>query len=106
MHRVTIGVISSIRLSGETDNHKETISWKKLRTATSNLPVYNIKAVSRLLGLLPVTLRAWERRYGLPNPIRGDQGYRLYSEHDLCTLRLAQEPDRFRAKHRPGGPLL
>lgn len=52
-----------------------------------NLPVYNIKAVSRLVGLLPVTLRAWERRYGLPSPRRGDQGYRLYSEQDLRTLR-------------------
>jgi DNA-binding transcriptional MerR regulator len=51
------------------------------------LPVYNIKAVSRLVGLLPVTLRAWERRYGLPAPSRGDQGYRLYSEHDLRVLR-------------------
>jgi MerR family transcriptional regulator, light-induced transcriptional regulator len=52
-----------------------------------HLPVYNIKAVSRLVGLLPVTLRAWERRYGLPNPERGDQGYRLYSEQDVRTLR-------------------
>jgi methanogenic corrinoid protein MtbC1 len=51
------------------------------------LPVYNIKAVSRLVGLLPVTVRAWERRYGLPAPSRGDQGYRLYSEHDLRVLR-------------------
>ena len=59
----------------ESNNHNE------------QLPVYNIKAVSRLVGLLPVTLRAWERRYGLPNPMRGDQGYRLYSEHDLRTLR-------------------
>lgn len=50
-------------------------------------PVYNIKAVSRLVGLLPVTLRAWERRYGLPQPRRGEQGYRLYSEYDLRTLR-------------------
>ncbi len=49
-------------------------------------PVYNIKAISRLAGLLPVTLRAWERRYGLPQPQRGDQGYRYYSEHDLRTL--------------------
>lgn len=53
----------------------------------TRLPVYNIKAVSRLLGLLPVTLRAWERRYGLPSPQRGNQGYRLYSEYDLRTLR-------------------
>jgi DNA-binding transcriptional MerR regulator len=50
-------------------------------------PVYNIKAVSQMVGLLPVTLRAWERRYGLPSPQRGDQGYRLYSEQDLDTLR-------------------
>ena len=52
-----------------------------------HLPVYNIKAVSRLVGLLPVTLRAWERRYGLPRPSRGEQGYRLYSEYDLKVLR-------------------
>lgn len=52
-----------------------------------HLPIYNIKAVSRLVGLLPVTLRAWERRYGLPRPGRGEQGYRLYSEYDVLTLR-------------------
>ncbi|MBE0698551.1 MAG: MerR family transcriptional regulator [Anaerolineaceae bacterium] len=51
-----------------------------------NLPIYNIKAVSRLVGLLPVTLRAWERRYGLPQPGRGDQGYRLYSDYDVRIL--------------------
>jgi len=49
-------------------------------------PIYNIKAISRLVGLLPVTLRAWERRYGLPKPSRGAQGYRYYSEYDLKTL--------------------
>jgi MerR family transcriptional regulator, light-induced transcriptional regulator len=52
-----------------------------------HLPIYNIKAVARLVGLLPVTLRAWERRYGMPHPGRGEQGYRLYSEHDVRTLR-------------------
>lgn len=57
------------------------------RTYDRHLPVYNIKAVSRQIGLLPVTLRAWERRYGLPTPSRGDQGYRLYSEYDVLTLR-------------------
>lgn len=50
-------------------------------------PIYNIKAISYMVGLRPVTLRAWERRYGLLNPIRGDQGYRMYSEYDLLTLR-------------------
>jgi DNA-binding transcriptional MerR regulator len=50
-------------------------------------PKYNVKAVSHLVGILPVTLRAWERRYGLPTPQRGVQGYRLYSEYDVRTLR-------------------
>jgi len=56
-------------------------------TRQSAVPVYNIKAISHLVGLLPVTLRAWERRYGLLHPSRGDQGYRLYTEYDLRTLR-------------------
>lgn len=60
---------------------------KQAEQSDYDLPVYNIKAVARLVGLLPVTLRAWERRYGLPSPRRGEQGYRLYSEHDLQTLR-------------------
>lgn len=51
------------------------------------LPIYNIKAVSAMLELLPVTIRAWERRYGLPNPERGKQGYRLYSAYDVRLLR-------------------
>lgn len=53
----------------------------------NRFPVYNIKAVSRLSGLPPFTLRAWERRYGLPRPIRGGQGYRLYTEQDVRTLK-------------------
>ena len=57
-------------------------------------PLYNIKAVSSMLDLLPVTLRAWERRYGIPNPQRGDQGYRLYSPYDVRLLRwLKQQND-------------
>lgn len=56
-------------------------------SARYNSPMYNIKVASRQTGLLPVTLRAWERRYSLLNPQRGEQGYRLYSEHDIQTLR-------------------
>jgi MerR family transcriptional regulator, light-induced transcriptional regulator len=52
-----------------------------------HIPVYNIKAVSRLIGLLPVTLRAWERRYGIPVPRRGNQGYRLYSDYEVRILK-------------------
>jgi DNA-binding transcriptional MerR regulator len=49
-------------------------------------PVYNIKAVANLTGILPVTIRAWERRYGLPSPHRADQGYRLYTDRDVREL--------------------
>jgi len=49
--------------------------------------IYNVKAAAQLTELSPVTLRAWERRYGLPSPKRSSQGYRLYSEYDLRTLR-------------------
>lgn len=50
-------------------------------------PTYNLKAVVRETGLKPDTLRAWERRYGVPAPQRTDSGHRLYSQHDIDTLR-------------------
>jgi len=52
----------------------------------SDEPMLNIKAVSQATGIDPVTLRAWERRYGVPSPERADQGYRLYSERDIAIL--------------------
>ena len=50
-------------------------------------PTYNLKAVVRETGLKPDTLRAWERRYGVPTPQRTDSGHRLYSQHDIDTLK-------------------
>jgi DNA-binding transcriptional MerR regulator len=38
-------------------------------------------------GLKPDTLRAWERRYGLPTPERSSGGHRLYSQHDVDTIK-------------------
>lgn len=48
---------------------------------------YNIKAVSRMLGIQPGTLRAWERRYQMIAPVRNDSGHRLYTEEHVETLR-------------------
>ena len=42
-------------------------------------PRYRIQAVSQMSGVPAPTLRAWERRYGVPKPDRTDKGYRLYS---------------------------
>jgi methanogenic corrinoid protein MtbC1 len=33
------------------------------------------------------TLRAWERRYGLPNPQRTSGGHRLYSQYDIEMIK-------------------
>ncbi len=50
-------------------------------------PKYRIKAVSQQTGVAPVTLRAWERRYGLLMPHRTHSNYRLYSDRDIALLR-------------------
>ncbi|ELQ19002.1 MerR family transcriptional regulator [Pseudomonas poae] len=45
-----------------------------------------IREVSRLTGVNPVTLRAWERRYALIQPTRTESGHRLYSRADIDTV--------------------
>ncbi len=50
-------------------------------------PTFNLKAVVRETGLKHDTLRAWERRYGLPNPRRTAGGHRLYTERDIEILK-------------------
>ena len=42
-----------------------------------------IREVSRSTGINAVTLRAWERRYGLIVPYRTPKGHRLYSPANL-----------------------
>ncbi|PVZ15947.1 MULTISPECIES: MerR family transcriptional regulator [unclassified Pseudomonas] len=45
-----------------------------------------IREVSRRTGVNPVTLRAWERRYGLVVPHRTPKGHRLYSAEHLARI--------------------
>lgn len=51
---------------------------------------YSLGVVSRLTGLSPHVLRAWERRYGAVEPMRTPGGTRRYRESDLARLRLLQ----------------
>lgn len=44
---------------------------------------YRIQTVAELTGVPAATLRAWERRYGVPAPMRTASAYRLYSEQDV-----------------------
>lgn len=50
-------------------------------------PIFNLKAVVQETGLKADTLRAWERRYGLPTPQRTESGHRLYSQTDIELLK-------------------
>lgn len=54
---------------------------------TNVTPIFNLKAVVQETGLKPDTLRAWERRYGLPEPKRTQSGHRLYTQRDIDTLK-------------------
>ena len=55
-------------------------------SAESEGPFFNLKAVLKQTGLKADTLRAWERRYGVPSPTRSGGGHRLYTQHDIEAL--------------------
>jgi DNA-binding transcriptional MerR regulator len=50
-------------------------------------PTFNLKVVLRETGLKADTLRAWERRHGLPRPARTAGGHRLYLQRDIDTIK-------------------
>ncbi|MFV8828410.1 MerR family transcriptional regulator [Alkalihalobacterium sp. APHAB7] len=54
---------------------------------TSKEGKYNIKAICQMLGIQPGTLRAWERRYKMIEPVRNQAGHRLYTEEHVAILR-------------------
>lgn len=52
---------------------------------------YRIHAVAELTGVPEATLRAWERRYAVPVPVRTPSGYRLYSPKDVEQVKRMRE---------------
>ena len=50
------------------------------------MSLYRIRTVSELTGVSSATLRAWERRYGVPAPSRTPSAYRLYSDEDVALI--------------------
>lgn len=53
----------------------------------SKNPAFNLKVVLQETKIAADTLRAWERRYGLPMPQRTAGGHRLYSQYDIETIK-------------------
>ncbi|PKH20939.1 helix-turn-helix-type transcriptional regulator [Enterobacterales bacterium CwR94] len=47
------------------------------------MAVYSIGEVAERCGINPITLRAWQRRYGLLKPQRSEGGHRQFDDEDL-----------------------
>lgn len=50
-------------------------------------PTYNLKAVLSETGIKAHTIRAWEKKYGLPRPIRSKGKHRIYTQHDINCVK-------------------
>ena len=58
----------------------------KPKTRLTDEELYPIRTVSTLTGVNPITLRAWERRYGLVKPVRTPGGHRVYTRADIDNV--------------------
>lgn len=56
------------------------------KPAEASADLFPIRTLSQLTGVNPVTLRAWERRYGLIKPQRTPKGHRVYSREDVALV--------------------
>lgn len=50
------------------------------------MAVYSIGDVAERCGINPVTLRAWQRRYGLLKPQRSEGGHRQFDDEDIRRI--------------------
>lgn len=55
-------------------------------TAEKYKDAFPIRTVSALTGINPITLRTWERRYHLIEPVRTPKGHRLYTKEHIAML--------------------
>ena len=57
------------------------------QTSADQAPgLFPIRTVSELTGVNAITLRAWETRHGLINPIRKPSGHRLYTQEHIDLI--------------------
>lgn len=64
---------------------------RKPQPMPDRTPRYRIRTAAQLSGVMPATIRAWERRYGIPNPERSESKHRLFSDHDIYQIRSLKE---------------
>lgn len=56
-------------------------------TASEKTPTFNLKAILSETGIKAHTIRSWEKKYGLPRPIRSDGKHRIYTRHDMAIVK-------------------
>lgn len=61
------------------------------RPTTPTTGTIRTNAAAAILGVSPNTLRAWERRFGFPEPRRTPDGYRQFDLAEIEALRAAFE---------------
>lgn len=75
-------------------------------TAPTDPPAHHLRIgqLAERVGASTTLLRAWERRYGLLEPVRTERGYRLYSADDEARVRsmLALIADGISARQAAG----
>lgn len=72
-------------------------------TPLSSDQLWSMGAVTRRTGISEHTLRAWERRFGFPDPVRLPSGHRRYRTEDVDRLLLIRAA--LDAGHRAGDVL-
>ncbi len=58
-----------------------------MRVGLTDTGQFPIRTVAALTGVKAITLRAWERRYALIEPVRTRTGHRVYSHADIEKIR-------------------
>ncbi len=59
--------------------------------AYSPTPRFDLEATVVETGVPAMTIRAWERRYGVPSPWRGGNNYTMYSQRDVMAVRWVRK---------------
>lgn len=60
-------------------------------TLANNSDQFNIQLASKMTGLNPHTIRAWEKRYQAVTPQRDSKGRRVYNREELSRLALLNQ---------------
>lgn len=66
-------------------------NWADTPNGAPGSGPYRIHVAAELSGVAAATLRAWERRYGVPVPRRSTSAYRLYTAADVEQVRRMRE---------------